>query len=68
MASSVPLKFGDLMDLIVWIVLAAIAVIVIGGILIYNGLIQRSCASTRPSPRSSPLKRRWDLIPNLVNA
>ncbi len=57
------------MDLIVWIVLGILAVIVIGGILIYNGLIQRRLRIDEAFAQIEvQLKRRWDLIPNLVNA
>ncbi len=57
------------MDLIVWIVLGVLAVIVIGGILIYNGLIQRRLRIDEAFAQIEvQLKRRWDLIPNLVNA
>jgi LemA protein len=54
---------------IIWIVLAILAVIVIGGILIYNGLIQRRLRIDEAFAQIEvQLKRRWDLIPNLVNA
>ncbi len=54
---------------IVWIVLIVIAVIVIGGILIYNGLVQRRLRIREAFAQIEvQLKRRWDLIPNLVNA
>jgi LemA protein len=57
------------MSPIVWIVLAVIAVIVIGGILIYNGLVQRRLRIREAFAQIEvQLKRRWDLIPNLVNA
>jgi LemA protein len=57
------------MDLIVWIVLGVLAVIVIGGILIYNGLVQRRLRIDEAFAQIEvQLKRRWDLIPNLVNA
>ena len=57
------------MDLTVWIVLGVLAVIVIGGILIYNGLIQRRLRIDEAFAQIEvQLKRRWDLIPNLVNA
>jgi LemA protein len=57
------------MSPIVWIILGVIAVIVIGGILIYNGLIQRRLRIREAFAQIEvQLKRRWDLIPNLVNA
>jgi LemA protein len=57
------------MDLIVWIVLGILAVVIIGGILIYNGLIQRRLRIDEAFAQIEvQLKRRWDLIPNLVNA
>src|SRR5687768_9558399 len=57
------------MEYIVWIVLGILAVIVIGGILIYNGLIQRRLRIDEAFAQIEvQLKRRWDLIPNLVNA
>ena len=57
------------MSPIVWIVLIVLAVIVIGGILIYNGLIQRRLRIDEAFAQIEvQLKRRWDLIPNLVNA
>ena len=46
-----------------------LAVIVIGGILIYNGLVQRRLRIDEAFAQIEvQLKRRWDLIPNLVNA
>jgi LemA protein len=57
------------MSPLVWIVLIVIAVIVIGGILIYNGLVQRRLRIREAFAQIEvQLKRRWDLIPNLVNA
>ena len=54
---------------LVWIVLIALAVIVIGGILIYNSLVQRRLRIDEAVAQIEvQLKRRWDLIPNLVNA
>jgi LemA protein len=51
------------------ILLIVIAVIVIGGILIYNGLVQRRLRIREAFAQIEvQLKRRWDLIPNLVNA
>ncbi len=52
-----------------WIILIAVAVLVIGGILIYNGLVQRRLRIDEVFAQIEvQLKRRWDLIPNLVNA
>ena len=57
------------MSPLVWIILGVIAVIVIGGILIYNGLSQRRLRIREAFAQIEvQLKRRWDLIPNLVNA
>ena len=57
------------MDLTFIIIVIVIAVIVIGGILIYNGLVQRRLRIDEAFAQIEvQLKRRWDLIPNLVNA
>jgi LemA protein len=57
------------MSPIVLIVLIVVVVIVIGGILIYNGLVQRRLRIREAYAQIEvQLKRRWDLIPNLVNA
>ncbi|CAN5410205.1 LemA family protein [soil metagenome] len=57
------------MDPVVIVILAIVAVIVIGGIAIYNGLIQRRLRIDEAFAQIEvQLKRRWDLIPNLVNA
>src|SRR3954466_13014675 len=57
------------MSPIVWIVLIVLIVIVIGGILIYNGLVQKRLRIREAFAQIEvQLKRRWDLIPNLVNA
>ena len=57
------------MPTIGWIVLAVVAVLVVGGILIYNGLVQRRLRIDEAFAQIEvQLKRRWDLIPNLVNA
>src|SRR5215210_172683 len=57
------------MSPVVLIVLIVLAVIVVGGILIYNGLIQRRLRIDDAFAQIEvQLKRRWDLIPNLVNA
>lgn len=51
------------------IVLVVIAVIVLGGILTYNGLVQRRLRIDEAFAQIEvQLRRRWDLIPNLVNA
>jgi LemA protein len=50
-------------------VIGIIVALVIGGILIYNGLIQRRLRIDEAYAQIEvQLKRRWDLIPNLVNA
>jgi LemA protein len=57
------------MDFLPWILLIVVAVIVIGGILIYNGLVRiRNQVDEAWNQISVQLKRRHDLIPNLVNA
>jgi LemA protein len=57
------------MSPVAWIILAVVAVIVIGGILIYNGLVQRRLRIDEAFAQIEvQLKRRWDLIPNLINA
>jgi LemA protein len=57
------------MSPIVWIVLIVLVVIVVGGILIYNGLVQRRLRIREAFAQIEvQLKRRWDLIPNLINA
>ncbi len=57
------------MDPVVIVILVIIAIVVIGGILIYNGLIQRRLRIDEAFAQIEvQLKRRWDLIPNLVNA
>ncbi len=51
------------------IIIAIVAVFVIGAILIYNGLIQRRLRIDEAFAQIEvQLKRRRDLIPNLVNA
>jgi LemA protein len=51
------------------IVLVVVAVIVIAGVLIYNGLVQRRLRIREAYAHIDvQFKRRWDLIPNLVNA
>jgi LemA protein len=50
-------------------IIVILAIIVIGGILIYNGLVQRRLRIDEAFAQIEvQLKRRWDLIPNLVNA
>jgi LemA protein len=57
------------MSPLVWIVLIIIVVVIVGGILIYNGLVQRRLRIREAYAQIEvQLKRRWDLIPNLVNA
>src|SRR3954447_18368668 len=51
------------------IILVVIAVIVVAAVLIYNGLVQRRLRIREAYAQIEvQLKRRWDLIPNLVNA
>jgi LemA protein len=57
------------MSPIVWIILIVVVVVIVGGILIYNGLVQRRLRIREAYAQIEvQLKRRWDLIPNLVNA
>src|SRR3990172_7595670 len=57
------------MEFLPWIILIVVAVIVIGTILIYNGLVRlRNQVDEAWNQISVQLKRRHDLIPNLVNA
>jgi LemA protein len=57
------------MELWVIVVIVIVAIIVIGGILIYNGLVQRRLRIDEAWAQIEvQLKRRHDLIPNLVNA
>ncbi|MEP7379329.1 MAG: LemA family protein [Chloroflexota bacterium] len=57
------------MDTVLLVVLILIIVVVVGGILIYNGLVQRRLRIDEAFAQIEvQLKRRWDLIPNLVNA
>ena len=57
------------MDTTLIIILVVLAVLIIGGILIYNGLVQRRLRIDEAFAQIEvQLKRRWDLIPNLVNA
>src|SRR6186713_2513272 len=57
------------MSPIVWIILIVAIVVIVGGILIYNGLVQRRLRIDEAFAQIEvQLKRRWDLIPNLVNA
>ena len=51
-----------------WIILAAIALVVIVGIFIYNGLVQTKIRVEEAwSDITVQMKRRLDLIPNLIN-
>ena len=57
------------MDTFLIIILILIVVVIVGGILIYNGLVQRRLRIDEAFAQIEvQLKRRWDLIPNLVNA
>ena len=51
------------------VILILVVVVIVGGILIYNGLVQRRLRIDEAFAQIEvQLKRRWDLIPNLVNA
>lgn len=51
-----------------YIILGILAVIVIGGIMIYNGLVKsKNRVDEAWSDIDVQLKRRYDLIPNLIN-
>lgn len=53
---------------VIWIVIAVIVVVVLGAILTYNGLVQSKNRTDEAwSDINVQLKRRYDLIPNLVN-
>jgi LemA protein len=57
------------MDTVLLVILILIVVVVVGGVLIYNGLVQRRLRIDEAFAQIEvQLKRRWDLIPNLVNA
>src|SRR3954452_2929791 len=50
-------------------ILIIVVVVIVGGVLIYNGLVQRRLRIDEAFAQIEvQLKRRWDLIPNLVNA
>ena len=52
-----------------WIAIAIVAIILLYGISVYNGLIaRRTQAKEAWATVDTQLKRRYDLIPNLVNA
>jgi LemA protein len=55
------------MEMATWIVLAALAAIVAWGVAVFNGLVQRRNRIVNAfSQIDVQLKRRYDLIPNLV--
>jgi LemA protein len=57
------------MEFLPWLLLIVVAVIVVGAILIYNGLVKlRNQVDEAWNQISVQLKRRHDLIPNLVSA
>lgn len=57
------------METLLIIILVLIVVVIVGGILIYNGLVQRRLRIDEAFAQIEvQLKRRWDLIPNLVAA
>lgn len=54
---------------LVWILVIVLVVLVVVGVLIYNGLVQRRLRVDEALAQIQvQLKRRWDLIPNLVSA
>jgi LemA protein len=60
--------FADITDMVPWLVVLAI-VVVLGGaaVLVYNGLVNKKVETENSwSQISVQLKRRYDLIPNLV--
>jgi len=57
------------MSPIAWIVIIIVIAVLVAGVLIYNGLVQRRLRIDEAYAQIEvQLKRRWDLIPNLVNA
>ncbi len=57
------------MEIALIVIVVILAIVVIGGILIYNGLVQRRLRVDEAfSQIDVQLKRRYDLIPNLVEA
>ena len=54
----------------IWLIVGIVAaVVIIGGILIYNGLVQKRLRIDEAYAQIEvQLKRRWDLIPNLIEA
>ena len=57
------------MELWLIVLIAVVAVVVVGGILIYNGLVQKRLRIDEAWAQIEvQLKRRWDLIPNMVSA
>ena len=57
------------MSPLLWIVLAAVAVVFVGGVWMYNRLVTyRTRAENGWSQIDVQLRRRYDLIPNLVEA
>src|SRR5438876_2163296 len=62
------MMFADLADMLPWLIVLAVVVVLAGwAILIYNGLINRKVeADNSWSQIDVQLKRRYDLIPNLV--
>ena len=54
---------------LVWVLLIVLAALIVVGVFIYNGLVQRRLRVDEALAQIQvQLKRRWDLIPNLVNA
>jgi len=57
------------MDPLLIVLIVIVAVVIIGGILLYNGLVQKRLRIDEAWAQIEvQLKRRWDLIPNLVSA
>ncbi len=57
------------MDIWLIVVIVAVVAIIGGGILIYNGLVQKRLRIDEAYAQIEvQLKRRWDLIPNLIEA
>jgi LemA protein len=55
--------------MVLWIVIGVVVLLLLAGVVIYNGLIQSKNRTDEAwSDINVQLKRRYDLIPNLVNA
>jgi LemA protein len=62
------MMFADLADMLPWLIVLGVVVVLAGwAILVYNGLVNRKVeADNSWSQINVQLKRRYDLIPNLV--